>query len=239
MSRLDELIAELCPNGVEYRTLGDCAEYVRGVVYNKSAEINDNSEGYKILRANNISLNTNTLNFDDVKVISKSVKVSPRQMLSKDDILICAGSGSKEHIGKVAYIESDMDYTFGGFMGVVRCNKLIHSKYLFHMLTGCLFKQHLEKTLNSSTINNLNSSVMNSFKIPVPPLPVQEEIVRILDNFAELTAELTAELSKRKQQYQYYRDMLLTFNDIKATSQTDRQTDSDKQCRLETDNRYL
>ena len=76
------------------------------------------------------------------------------------------------------------------------------------MLTGYLFKQHLEKTLNSSTINNLNSSVMNSFIIPVPPLPIQEEIVRILDKFAELTAELTAELAKRKQQYQYYKDNL-------------------------------
>ena len=72
MSRLEDLIAELCPNGVEHKTLGDCAEYIRGVVYNKSAEINDNSEGYKVLRANNISLNTNTLNFDDIKVISKS-----------------------------------------------------------------------------------------------------------------------------------------------------------------------
>lgn len=225
MSRLEDLIAELCPNGVEYKTLGNCTDYIRGVVYNKSSEINNNAEGYKVLRANNISLSTNTLNFDDVKIISKHVKVSPRQMLSKGDILICAGSGSKEHIGKVAYVESDIGYTFGGFMGVVRCNKLIMPRYLFHMLTGYLFKQHLEKTLNSSTINNLNSSVMNSFKIPVPPLPVQEEIVRILDKFAELTAELTAELNKRKQQYQYYRDYLLTFDKIGATSQTDRQTD--------------
>ena len=68
---------------------------------------------------------------------------------------------------------------------------------------------------------NRHWSLVSTMSIPVPPIPVQEEIVRILDNFAELTAELTAELSKRKQQYQYYRDMLLTFDSIRATSQTD------------------
>lgn len=58
MSRLEDLIAELCPNGVEYKTLGNCTDYIRGVVYNKSSEINNNAEGYKVLRANNISLST-------------------------------------------------------------------------------------------------------------------------------------------------------------------------------------
>ena len=52
------------------------------------------------------------------------------------------------------------------------------------------------------------------FVIPVPPLPVQEEIVRILDNFTELQAELQAELQKRLQQYEYYRDKLLSFSDL-------------------------
>lgn len=49
------------------------------------------------------------------------------------------------------------------------------------------------------------------FEIPVPPLPVQREIVRILDNFTSLEAELEAELEARKKQYEYYRDQLLTF----------------------------
>ena len=53
---------------------------------------------------------------------------------------------------------------------------------------------------------------MAKFEIPVPPLPIQEEIVRILDHFTELAAELQAELQARQEQYEYYRNKLLTFN---------------------------
>lgn len=93
------------------------------------------------------------------------------------------------------------------------------------MISSNKFMDYVEKHQCGASYPTISDADVKKYKIPVPPLPVQEEIVRILDNFAELTAELTAELSKRKQQYQYYRDMLLTFNDIKATSQTDRQTD--------------
>ena len=67
---------------------------------------------------------------------------------------------------------------------------------------------------NFSSFASVDMSRFRGYKIPVPPLPVQEEIVRILDKFAELTAELTAELSKRKQQYQYYRNTLVDFKEV-------------------------
>lgn len=211
MNRIDQLIAKLCPNGVEFKTFLECGTYIRGITYNKSQEINSNNEGRLVLRANNINLSTNTLLMKDVKKVSMDVKVSSKQLLKKNDILICAGSGSREHIGKVAFVHEDMNVTFGGFMAVLRVKDVINSKYLFHILTGREFKRHLEKCLNSSTINNLNSGIVNSFVIPVPPLPVQEEIVRILDRFTELETELEAELEARKKQYEYYRDKLLTF----------------------------
>ena len=154
----------------------------------------------------------NTLNFDDVKLVSKDVVVKPEQHLYAGDILMCAGSGSKEHVGKVAYIFQNMDYTFGGFMAVVRCKEDVIPRYMFHILASHYFTSHLETQINSSTINNINRQVMQSFAFPVPPLPVQEEIVRILDAFTELQAELQAELQKRKQQYNYYLDNLLSFN---------------------------
>ena len=216
MSKLDELIKELCPNGCEYKYFNDVAQYVRGVTYGKGQEVNNGGDGYKLLRANNITLSSNTLNFDDVKVISREVRVKDSQMLKKGDILICAGSGSKEHIGKVAYVFENIDYTYGGFMGVIRTNpNMMLSSFMFHILSGSLFKQHLQKVsgASSSTINNINNDTWKNFQIPLPPLPVQEEIVRILDNFTALTAELTAELTARKKQYEYYRDELLTFGD--------------------------
>lgn len=214
MKNLETLINELCPEGVEFVKFKDCCDYVRGITYNKSKEVfDDNTPAWNVLRANNITLSNNHLNFDDVKRVSKEVKVKSTQMLKNGDILICAGSGSKDHIGKVAYIEKNLEYTFGGFMAVIRSTK-INTRFLFHILTGNSFKQYLSLALNSSTINNLNSSVMGNFEFPLPPIEVQTEIVRILDKFTELEAELEAELDCRRRQYEYYRDKLLSFENV-------------------------
>ena len=133
-------------------------------------------------------------------------------MLYKNDILISAASGSREHVGKVAFIYQDIDYYFGGFMGVIRCNNNVNSRYLFHIFTSSIFQDYLNEVLNSSTINNLNSKVMDSFRLPIPPLPVQTEIVRILDALTALTSELTSELTLRRKQYEYYREKLLNID---------------------------
>ena len=147
---------ELGKVGFEWKPLKEIAEYIRGVTYNKTNE-SPNNIGYKILRANNITLSSNTLNFDDIKVIKFDTKVKSSQMLYKNDILISAASGSREHVGKVAFIYQDIDYYFGGFMGVIRCNNNVNSRYLFHIFTSSIFQDYLNEVLNSSTINNLNS----------------------------------------------------------------------------------
>ena len=132
MSKLDDLINELCPDGVEYKNFFDVCDYIRGITYSKTDEINIGTDGIKVLRANNITLESNTLNFSDIKLISNDVKIKDNQWLKKDDILICAGSGSKEHIGKVAFVREDLQMTFGGFMGVIRSKIcFLNSSYLF------------------------------------------------------------------------------------------------------------
>ena len=198
---------------MEWKTLGEVCDYIRGITYNKSAETTE-VDGWKVLRANNITLETRKLNFNEVKHVKKTIRVRENQMLHKGDILICAGSGSKEHIGKTAYIESDIDYTFGGFMGVLRLKeeKTISSRYLFHYIGSGAFTKYLGATLKSSTINNLNNGIIAPFTIPIPSLRVQARIVEILDKFTQLEAELEAELEARKKQYAYYRDQLLNFS---------------------------
>ena len=213
MSKIFDLINELCPNGVEFRELGEIADIVRGVTYDKNLEINgEHEQGIKILRANNINLDF-TLNFEDLKQIKELPCNSSQKNLMQKDILICVASGSKEHVGKVAYCFEDTDCFAGGFMSIIRAKQVINARFLFFIMSSSTFKVYLEKVLTSSTINNLNNTILKNFKLPVPPMEVQREIVRILDSFTLLTAELTAELTARKKQYEFYRDFLLNFNE--------------------------
>ena len=202
-------------SNLQWKTLGEVATYVRGLTYNKTNESDEKEGGYKVLRANNINLSSNTLNFDNVKVVKFDTKVKDNQKLYRNDILISAASGSKEHVGKVAFIYEDLDYYFGGFMGVVRCSDKIIPRFLFHILTDNLFKTYLEEVLNSSTINNLNSKIMNMFQIPIPPIEEQERIAGILDKFDTLVNSISEglprEIELRRKQYEYYREKLLSF----------------------------
>jgi type I restriction enzyme, S subunit len=90
-------------------------------------------------------------------------------------------------------------------------------RYVFHWVS---FNYENLKGLGQGARGDLNSGIIKSFQIPIPPLAIQAEIVRILDTFTELTAELTAELSDRQKQYNYYRDRLLTFEKGEAEWKT-------------------
>ena len=216
MNKVEKLIAELCPNGMEFRYLGEVGTYTRGISYKKTDELSDRSshDSIKVLRSNNITLINNTLNFDGVKSIQNTVRIRPDQWLKNNDIIISAASGSQAHVGKVAYVrQHNTDYSFGAFMAVIRTdNTLLNPRFLFHLLTSRSFEKYLQSALQFTTIKNLNARIMKAFRIPVPPLEVQREIVNILDTFSELQAELEAELEARRKQYEYYRDRLLDFD---------------------------
>ena len=80
-----------------------------------------------------------------------------------------------------------------------------------HLFRSSNLRYQIGKTANGVTRFNVSKKLMEKVVIPVPPIEVQSEIVRILDNFTELTEELTEELTSRQKQYEYYRDKLLTF----------------------------
>ena len=90
---------------------------------------------------------------------------------------------------------------------------IVEPRYVFY----CLRKEHLEQYNTAGGVPSLTQTTLNKIRIPVPPLEIQREIVRILDIFTELEekleGELKAELEARKQQYEYYRDKLLSFKE--------------------------
>jgi type I restriction enzyme S subunit len=135
-----------------------------------------------VLRANNIDLG-GKLNLEDLKCIGK--EMDPEKKLSKGDIFICMASGSKQHLGKVAYIDRDTEYYFGGFMGCVRSLKNIKSKFLFYLLNSPNFNKYLKEQISGVNINNLNQKTFYNFQIPLPSLSEQEKVLKELDSFNE------------------------------------------------------
>ena len=96
-------------------------------------------------------------------------------------------------------------------MGKIVTKQSLNSRYLFHLLCGSIFKDYLKVALNSTTINNLNSEIINNFIIPIPSLSEQQRIVGILDTFTASIDNLKEQIAQRRKQYEYYRNKLLTF----------------------------
>lgn len=157
----------------ESERLDRIANIVKGVTYSK--EDQSLSETNKVvLTADNITLNGD---FEIKKkvFIDENFEIPNEKKLSKNDIFICFSSGSKEHLGKVAFIENDTDFFAGGFMGIIRVNENIEAKYIFQLL-NTLLRQTIRDFGTGSNINNL-SGIINEVKIPLPPVNIQQKIV--------------------------------------------------------------
>ena len=167
----------------EEHSLFDVVDFIRGVTFSKEDQVETKFDGEGILRANNISIN-GQINFDDIIYVSKLIKFSNDKKLKKDDILICTASGSKKHIGKVAFIHEDLNYYSGGFMGILRVKniKKILPKFLYYQLNSKVFNEFLQDKIFGANINNLNSNNLKDFKFSIPTLDLQKNVIKDLDN---------------------------------------------------------
>lgn len=132
--------------------------------------------------------------------------------IEKGDLVIACTSENVEDVCKaVAWLGDDSIVT-GGHSCVLHHNQ--NPKYIAYFFQTESFQRQKRKYAYGTKVIDIKPDSIGKIEIPLPPLPVQEEIVRILDAFTELQAELQAELQKRKQQYNYYLDNLLNFNNI-------------------------
>ena len=191
MSKLQKLIQELCPDGVEYKTLGEIATIKNG-------------RDYKHLGKGNVPVygSGGIMTYVDTYVYNKPTVLIPR----------------KGSLGNLFYVDTPFWNVDTIFYTEVDTQQ-IDVKYLYYLLA----KEHLENLNKAGGVPSLTQSILNKIILPIPPLEVQNEIVRILDHFtdlaAEMQAELQAELQARKEQYEYYRNQLLTFNKIGGGTQ--------------------
>ena len=208
MSKLDELIKKYCPDGVEYKALDEVIISLNtGLNPRKFFKLNTNdAKNYYItireIHNNKIQItdSTDKINDDALRLCNN------RSNLDKGDILF-SGTGT---IGEIALIE-DKPYNWNikeGVYAIKPIQKMIISKYLMYILQTDTIRTAYMKKVAGGTVKSIPMKDLKKITIPVPPLPVQEEIVRILDSFTSLTAELQAELQARKKQYEYYADKL-------------------------------
>lgn len=186
MSKLQELIQKLCPDRVEYSSLGKYIDIYTGIQFNKK----DMSEvgTYPVLNGG-INPSGFTENFNE----------------QENTITISQGGASAGYVNWMK-----CKFWAGAHCFIVKPNiNILNKRYLYFLLKNS--EQRLMQSKHGAGIPGLNRDNIRNLIIPIPPLAVQEEIVRILDTFTSHVAELQAELQARKEQYEYYRNKLLTF----------------------------
>ena len=171
--------------------LGNYIEQIRGISY-KPSDLNDTEkEGYKVvLRAN--SIQDNKLVLDDLIYVKEEL-IKEKQVIKKDDILLAASSGSKEVVGKSVQIKEDTDYSFGAFCKIIRCKKIINSKYVAYFFRTKYYRAIISSVVNGANINNLKNEHIDDLLIPIPSLETQNKIVEVLDKAQSL-------IDKKKEQ---------------------------------------
>ncbi len=176
-----------------FKSFGEVASFSRGLTYSKGDTATVSSK--KVLRSNNIDLETSSLNFDDVACLKEDFVIPEDKKLKKGDIFICMSNGSTNHLGKVAYVNSDIDYAFGGFMGAIHPDVIvIEPKYAFYACRSASYRRFLTSITNGININNLKWSDISKIKFPIPSIAEQERIVAELDLLSGIIDKQKAQL---------------------------------------------
>lgn len=206
MSKLEELIARFCPNGVEYKKLGDIATISRGGNFQKKDYV---EYGIPCIHYGQIYtyyglFADKTMSFIDAEKAKKQKKACT------NDIIMAVTSENIEDVCKCIAWLGESEVAISGHTAIIHHYQ--NPKYMVYYLRSSLFYKQKVKLAYGTKVIEVAPDKLADIVMPVPPLDVQREIVRILDNFTGLITELTAELIARKKQYEYYRNKMLSFN---------------------------
>ena len=200
MSEIKELIERLCPDGVEFKKLGEVAKRLRGtpITATTMKKIATEEGEIKVFAGGKTVINAHLKDIPNANIITvPSVLCQSR--------------------GVIDFIYYDKPFTFKNEMWAYTLDNNVSVKYIYYVL-----KQNVmyfrDKATAMGAFPQISIPDTEKFEIPVPPIEVQSKIVEILDNFTELEAELErkleAELEARRKQYEYYRNQLLTFDKV-------------------------
>ena len=187
MNKIEKLLTELCPDGIDFKEIGAVVKILRGKRLTKNQLSDD--EKYPVYQGG----------LEPLGYYGQNNRIANTVMV----INVGASAGTVRY-SSVDFWSSDGCFCIGH-------SDLLISRYVYYALL--CHENILRSKVRFAGIPRLDASAVEHIKIPIPPLAIQQEIVKILDNFTtELKAELEAELNARKKQYEYYRDQLLTFD---------------------------
>lgn len=197
MSKLQDLIDRLCPNGVEFKPLGDLLDYEQPTKYIVCSTEYDNNYKTPVLTAGQSFILGYT---DETEGVFPASKEKP--------VIIFDDFTTSFH-----WVDFPFKVKSSAMKILYPKTKSVNFKYIHYAMQciGFVPGEHTRYWI----------SKYSRFTIPIPPIEVQDEIAKILDRFADYAAELQAELQARKEQYEYYRNLLLTFNPSAYGSGTD------------------
>ena len=211
MSKINNLIKQYCPDGVEFKTLEELGKFYTGLSGKTKKDFENGNCKYVTYKNiyNNPALDTDI----EDKVF---IKLEEKQNAIKyGDILFTASSETPDECGFSSVVTTPINETIylNSFCFGYRLNNnnLFLPDFLKHFFRNDETRKAIGKTANGVTRFNISKEKFSKIKIPLPPLIIQQEIVGILDKFLELQKELQKELELRQMQYEYYRNKLLTF----------------------------
>lgn len=213
MNKIDELIVQLCPEGVEYKQLGELGQFENIGVDKKILE---GQKKVMLLNFMDIMRNKHI----DKKVLKMEVSASDSKIekcdIKKYDVFITPSSETIDEIGFAAVVDEDIPnavYSYHIMRYRLFEKNNVTPYFISYLFESISLRSQIYKASKGLTRFGLSGKDFCKLVIPLPPLSIQQEIVNILDMFSKVQAELQAELQARRKQYEYYRSELLSFED--------------------------
>lgn len=207
MTKIEQLLVELCPNGVEQKALGEICQIVRGASPRPiKSYITSKENGVPWIKIGDVSTGAKYVTSTEEYITEEGAQKS-RKVYKGDFILSNSMSFGRPYILQIDGCIHD------GWLSISGFQELLSPDFLYYILSSSLIQREMAKKASfGGAVQNLNADIVRGIAIPIPPLPIQEEIVRILDELTEKTDklifELNTELEERKKQYEYFQNEL-------------------------------
>ena len=218
MSKIEELIEQLCTENMQYRELGELGDFYGGLTGKTKNDFQDGNAKFVTYMNvySNIAVRT------DIDIFVKIGENENQNRIEHGDILFTGSSETPDECGMSSVLTENITESL--YLNSFCFGFRLHNKELFlpdflkYLFRDKKIRKQISQTASGVTRFNISKKRFAKVLIPIPPIPVQQEISYILNSFtqleAELNAELEAELDARRKQYEYYRGKLLNFKNI-------------------------